>query len=207
MIPIHHIRHTKNIWKGDYMIHVEKTKLKKLAKVKKFERNLKQKNMQRRDSNSNPRPAKTNHFGNIGLNSAGEPVSVSDSLPNATVHLDWPLRACSLPLTSFQVGFGFWDLAYNSLGQAVGTLKIAGQHHPSDKYTYQLSARACALVLRLSVSSRLSCLKRCAMHARSRSSASSTVYFQGKFIPIIWIVHIATFGQVVVHVSMFCIVA
>jgi len=38
---------------------------------------------------------------------------------------------------------------------------------------------------------------------RSRSSASSTIYFQGICIPIICIVHLATFGQVVLDETMF----
>ena len=99
------------------------------------------------------------------------------------------------------------DLACSSssLGQAVGTLGIARQHHPSDKYTYQLPACACTLILRLSVSFRLSCLKPFTMHTRSRSSASSTRYFQGIFISVICIVHLATFGQVIAPVGMFCI--
>jgi hypothetical protein len=65
-----------------------KRKLKKLGKLAKEQniwRNLEKKNMQRRDSN--PQPTKTEHFGNIGPNSAGVPVLVSDGLPKATVHL------------------------------------------------------------------------------------------------------------------------
>ena len=150
----------------------------KLAKEQNIWRNLEKKNMQKRDSN--PQPTKTEHFGNIGPNSAGEPVF---GLPKATVHLYWPLRACSLPLTSFHVGFGFTrSCVLNwSFGQAVGTLEIDGQHHPSDKYTYQLLPCACTLIVRLSVSFRLSCLKPFTMHTRSRSSATSTKYFQGIF--------------------------
>ena len=41
------------------------------------------------------------------------------------------------------------------------------------------------------------------MHTRSRSSASSTRYFQGIFISVICIVHLATFGQVVLDKTMF----
>ena len=44
------------------------------------------------------------------------------------------------------------------------------------------------------------------MHATSGSNASSTIYSQDIFIPIIGIVHVATLGWVVAHVSMFYIV-
>ena len=60
-------------------------KLRKLATEQKIERNLEKNNMQRRDLN--PQPTKAEHFGNIGPNSAGEPVLVSDGLPKATIHL------------------------------------------------------------------------------------------------------------------------
>ena len=146
-------------------------------KSKIFGETWKKKNMQKRDSN--PQPTKTEHFGNVGPNSAGEPVLVSDGLPKATVHLYWPPCACSLPLTSFQVGFGFWRsrVLNGSLGQAVGTSEIVEQHQPSDKYLYQLPTCACTPVQRLSVSFRLSCLRPFSMHAKSRSRALSTVYF------------------------------
>ena len=139
--------------------------------LKNIWRNLKKKNMQRRDSN--PQRTKTEHFGNIGPNSAGEPVLVSDGLPKATVHLYWPPRARSLPLTSFQVGFVFWRsrVLNSSPGQAVGTVEIVGQHQPSDKYLYQLRACACTLVQRLGVSFKLSCLRPFSVHAKSRSRA------------------------------------
>ena len=106
------------------------------------------------------------------------------------------------------MGLVFLDLACSncSLGQAAGTLGIARQHHPSDKYTYQLPACACTLIVRLSVSFRLSCLKPFTMHTRSRSSASSTRYFQGIFISITCIMHLATFRWVVAHIGMFYIV-
>ena len=41
------------------------------------------------------------------------------------------------------------------------------------------------------------------MHAKSRSRALSTVYFQGIFTAIIYIVHVAIFGQVVLDETMF----
>ena len=41
------------------------------------------------------------------------------------------------------------------------------------------------------------------MHAKSRSRALSTAYFQGIFTAIIYIVHVATFGQVVLDETMF----
>ena len=41
------------------------------------------------------------------------------------------------------------------------------------------------------------------MHAKSRSRALSTVYFYGIFTAIIYIAHVATFGQVVLHETMF----
>ena len=44
------------------------------------------------------------------------------------------------------------------------------------------------------------------MHAKSRSRALSTVYFQGIVTAIIYIAHVATFGQMVAPVNMFCIV-
>ena len=50
-------------------------KLGKLAKEQNIWRNLEKNNLQKRDSN--PQPTKTEHFGNIGPNSAGEPVLVS----------------------------------------------------------------------------------------------------------------------------------
>ena len=40
------------------------------------------------------------------------------------------------------------------------------------------------------------------MHAKSRSPALSTVYFQGIFTAIICEVHVATFGQVVLDETM-----
>ena len=44
------------------------------------------------------------------------------------------------------------------------------------------------------------------MHVKSRSRALSTVYFQGIYTAIMYIVHVATFGQMVAPVNMFCIV-
>ena len=41
------------------------------------------------------------------------------------------------------------------------------------------------------------------MHAKSRSPALSTVYFQGIFTAMICEVHVATFGQVVLDELMF----
>ena len=92
-----------------------------------------------------------------------------------------------------------------SLGQAVGTSEIVEQHQPSDKYLYQLHTCACTPVQRLSVSFRLSCVRPFSTHAKSRSRALSTVYFQGIFTAIMYIVHVATFGRVVLDVSMFYI--
>ena len=53
------------------------------------------------------------------------------------------------------------------------------------------------------VSFRLSCLRPFSTHAKSRSRALSTVYFQGIFTAIMYIVHVATFGQVVPDETMF----
>jgi hypothetical protein len=91
----------------------------------------------------------------------------------------------------------------SSPGQAVGTVEIVGQHQPSDKYLYQLRACACTPVQRLSVSFKLSCLRPLSKHAKSRSRALSTVYFQGIFTAIVYIVHVATFGQVILDETMF----
>ena len=110
--------------------------------------------------------------------------------------------------TVFQVGFGFWRsrVLNGSLGQAVGTSEIVQQHQPSDKYLYQLRAWAHTLIQRSCMSFKLSCLRPFSMHAKSCSRTSSTVYFQGIFIPTICTVHVAAFRWVVAHVTMFYIV-
>ena len=43
------------------------------------------------------------------------------------------------------------------------------------------------------------------MHAKSCSRTSSAVYFQGIFTAIIYVVHAATFGQVVLDETMFAL--